>query len=184
MTRNDIENAWWKYVRSMTNLDQDKIIFSEELTRKDGPRPKPPFITIKILSGPTPIGIDELRVKEGFTDKFQLQGLRQYTVSIQSFGVEGYDLLDDLQTSLDDSERTRQLYVDAEIAIVSRGVLTDITALMETGHEKRSALDIVFNTNKKLDTSMVPIEHVGFTGTLEGAGAGEQIIGPEEVDKP
>lgn len=184
MNRTVIENAWWKYVRTITDLEQDKIIFSEELARRDGPRPKPPFVTIKILSGPTPIGIDELRLKDGETDKFQLQGLRQYTVGLQAFGVEGYDLLDNLQTSLDDTYRTKQLYDDAEVAIVSRGVVTDITALLETGHEKRCALDIVFNTNKKFDTAIVPIEHVEFTGTMSGAGAGENNIGPEQVDKP
>ena len=181
MLRNAIDEAWYKYIRNATGLDQDKVIFSQELTGKDGPRPKPPFIAFTVSGGPRIKGFDDLR---RIGDKFELQGLRQYTLSIQSYGEGCYDLLDDLATSLDDTVRTHQLYADAEVAITSRGNVVDITGLMDAGYESRASLDIIFMSNKKFSTSIVPIERVRITGTISGAGDGDNIIGPFEVEKP
>lgn len=181
MNRSILEDAWWKFIRNASQLDQSKVVFSQELTGKDGPRPKPPFIAFTISGGPRVNGFDDLR-RTG--DKFELQGLRQYTLSVQAFGEECFDLLGDLATSLDDTERAYQLYKDAEVAIVNRGNVVNITALLEAGYESRASLDIIFNSNKKFSTSIVPIERVKIQGTISGAGAGEHTIGPFEAVKP
>src|SRR5690349_16416329 len=98
--REAIHKAWYDFLKAQMP-EEFTITFAEALSGKDGPRPKPPYATIKIISGPRSRGFDELRRKKD-SDIFETGGIRQYTVSLQAFGMGGHDALSDLVTKMDD----------------------------------------------------------------------------------
>lgn len=178
-TRPEIERMWFDFIEA--NVDEGfTVTYAEALTGRDAPRPKPPYITIKIISGPRPRGFDELRKRQG-TPIFESGGIRQYTLSLQAFGMGGHDALSDLVAKMDDSYASIEL--KRIVGIVDRGDVLDISALLETGYERRAQLDVIFNAAKNIETEIRPIEHVGVSGTLEQGNQGNHDVGPFEVDK-
>lgn len=177
--RSEIEKAWFDFVSA--NVDSEfTVTYAEVLTGKDGPRPKPPYITLKIISGPRARGFDELRRKPN-SSIFVTGGLRQYTLSIQAFGMGAHDALDNLVARMDDPNASIER--KKLVAIVDRGDVVDISALLETGYERRAQLDVIFHAPKNLETEIVPIEHVGVGGTLKQGNQGDHDVGPFTVDK-
>lgn len=178
-TFEELKTHWRDWIVSQVPTEC-KVIYAEPISGGDGPRPPKPYITLKIISGPRARGFDELRRKPN-SDVFQVGGLRQYTLSIQAFGLGGYDMLGDLVSRMDDP------YASVEksrvVAIVDRGDVVDISSLLETGYETRAALDVIFHAAKNLDTSIKPIERVRIGGTLSQGNQGEQEVGPLDVDK-
>lgn len=178
-TRDDLNKAWLDWLSA--NLPEEfTIVFAEAISGKDGPRPRTPYLTIKIISGPRPRGFDELRRKNSFGD-FEVGGMRQYTVSLQAFGMGGYDALADLLNKMDDPYASIEL--KRIIGIVDRGDVLDISALLETGYERRAALDVIFNSAKNVDSGVKPIEHVRIGGTLKQGNQGDHVVDPFTVDK-
>jgi hypothetical protein len=179
MARGDIERAWFRWLEARKHEDFN-IVFSEELSRTDAPRPRPPFITLKLISGPRTKGSDDLRrVGNGF----KITGLRQYTLSIQAFGEGGYDALEDYVTRLDDQLEAADLRRDVGIGIVSRGDVVDISALLETGYERRAQLDVIFSCSTEVDAVAAPIERVSVGGTIKEGSHGDKEVPAFEVDK-
>lgn len=179
-TSQEIRKAWLDFVKSVV-ADEAEVVFSEAISGKGLPRPKPPYITLKIISGPRPKGFDELRRKPG-TDDFTLGGIRQYTLSMQGFGAGTSDMLSEVLTRMDDPSKTVGLV--PFVGIVDRGDVLDISALLENGYESRASLDVIFNAAKNLPTAIKPIEHARVTGTLREGNQGDHTVGPFEVDKP
>lgn len=178
-TVSDLEGIWFEFIKKHVP-EHVTVTFAEALSGKDGPRPNPPYVTIKVISGPRPRGFDELR-REAGTSNFTVSGMRQYTLSIQGFGMGIRDELSDLVSKMDDP------YASIErkgIGIVDRGDVVDISDLMETGYERRAQLDVIFNAAKNLPSSIKPIERASISGTLKEGNQGEHEVESFEVEKP
>lgn len=142
VSREKLNDAWFKIVDKNTPRDFT-VVFSEELIGENRPEVPKPYITLKLISGPTPIGADEnLRQTGG---KRTLSSLRQFTVSLQAFGAGAHDALASLNTLLYGSKISAKLKELADIAIVNRGQVADISALKNVGFERRANLDVIFN---------------------------------------
>ena len=159
-----IEQAWLDYCNTVLNSDPVPenniwtVTLAEASQGNGGPRPQKPYVTLKIISGPGRITIDdELRNKEN-TDEFYLVGQRSYTLSIKSYGAEYIDGLSDITTCFDDPDIVQQLKNDADISVTNKGTVSDISGVLETGYEKRGTLDIFFNSSNNKLTSIGPIE--------------------------
>lgn len=174
MTRNCIETAWYEFVRNFTTVENLTVIFADELSPNtgQGPRPPRPYVTLKIISGPEPVyQFDDFRFNSA-TNKFEICGLRQYSISIQSFGVDAIEALSELQMKLDLPEAIQCFHEsDADISIVNKGPVTNISSLLETGFEDRASMDVVFNTTKSVESDPGIIEKIDFEGTLENGNA-------------
>lgn len=175
-SRTELERHWFDFVEA--NVPEEfTVTYAEVITGKDAPRPKPPYITLKI-TGPRPRGFDELR-KEG--DGFKVSGMRQYTMSIMAMGEGAHDALSDLVTKMDDPYASVE--IKRMVGIVDRGDVLDVSALLEAGYERRASLDIIFNSAKNVGTEIKPIEHVSIGGTLKQGNQGDHVVAPSTVDK-
>lgn len=162
-THSQIKSAWYEFV-SQNVAPEVTVVFAEAVTGNPSPRPPKPYVTIKVISGPIATGLDEYRLNVGGT--FDVTGLRKYTVNLQAFGVEAYDILATLQTLIDNREKRAVLTDQADISVVNRGAVTDLSELLETGYESRASLDITFNSSTAIDTEITPIEKAAVSGTI------------------
>lgn len=187
MDRNTIEQAWFDYC-TLNTPNEFTIIFSEEVSGSQGPRPQKPFITLKLLTGPIPRGsFDNLRFKgdNGPPNEnnvaYELSGLRQNSISIQAFGKDSQDTLGLLLTLLDAPQSIADFKASADIAIVSRGEVTDISALIDVGFERRHSLDILFNTSSNVEIVPGSIEKTQVSGKMKKADGTEIIVDPVDI---
>lgn len=178
-SRDELHTLWRDWL--VSQVDEDfTVVYAEALSGKDGPRPRAPYITVKIISGPRPRGFDELRRKAN-SDEFEVGGIRQYTLSLQAFGEGGYEALSELVTRMDDPYASIEL--KRIVGIVDRGDVLDISALLEAGYERRCQLDVIFNSAKNLPSTIKPIEHASIGGTLKQGNQGDHTVDEFTVDK-
>lgn len=172
MTESQVRNAWYQFVRTNTDVSFT-VVWAEQLTGVGAPRPPVPFLTLKLIAGPTAVGQDELRYRPESApaagdDGYNLDGIDRGTISIQSFGSGGSDALQKLMRVLDNPILAGQLKQLADIAITDRGGVQNITALMDTGYESRHALDVQFTSSSSIDSGIEPIESAEVSGSIEG----------------
>ena len=80
MIHSTILKAWFDYCTNVLPGEWT-VAFAEEVSGADGVRPPKPYITLKIISGPRKLTVDDnLRNKES-TDEFYLIGQRGYTTA-------------------------------------------------------------------------------------------------------
>ena len=174
MLHSTILKAWFDYCTNVLPGEWT-VAFAEEVSGADGVRPPKPYITLKIISGPRKLTVDDnLRNKES-TDEFYLIGQRGYTLSIKSFGTDYVDGLEKVSTLLEDPVNWEQLKADADISIVDGGSVSDISAKLETGFEKRATLDIIFNSSNNIITSIGPIESVEVSGAIKSEDSSKTV---------
>ena len=165
-----IYQAWLDYCRAVLP-NEWTLTRAESISGKDGPRPAKPYLTLKLLSGPSKKTIDDPLVFNGEIEgekNFDLVGIRGYTLSIQAFGREEkdehVDALEDISTCLDDPDLKQILRDKANIGISSKGDVLDLSSLVETGFEGKASLDIAFNSSNNKETNVGLIENVEVSG--------------------
>jgi hypothetical protein len=175
-----LEESWRRWVQSQLGADW-KVIFAEEISGRDGPRPNGIFATLKFISGPRGHGHDDLISTDA---GFSKRGHRGYTLSINAFGMGGMEALTDLQMRLDDDAALRDLSRDLSIGIVTRGDVLDVSGIKETGYERQYQMDVMFNAPREIAATTGAIESASVSGTLDGGSQGEQDIGPLLIERP
>jgi len=169
MNSDKIISAWIEYCRSVLP-DEWTITRAEEVTGKDAPRPVGPYLTLKIISGPGKLSIDdELRFngKESGERNFNLVGQRAYTLSIKAFRSGHGDALEELSACIEEPDLYSMLRERADISVTRRGPVIDISGMLDTGFEGRSSLDIFFNSSNNKETSVGIIESVQVEGKIK-----------------
>lgn len=159
-----VEQAWFEFVRDNTSTVGLTVLFA----RERGPRPDKPFVTLNFIAGPDPLfDFDEVR-RNVAREKFEIAGMRKYTVSIQAFGDCAVSILEELQIKLESPNVVSTFrQSDADIAVVGRGSITNVSELMETGYEERASMDVTFNSAKQIDVDVKTIEVVEYEGEIE-----------------
>lgn len=127
-------------------------------------RPALPFISLNIITGPQSDGTSERTYKE--TDVYTYIFRKIFTLSVQSHSQTNHVAL--LSTLLNaiilptqrETLRTAGLsiYNDTDISI------TDVSELIDTGFEKRAAMDITFAFAEEIDDSPGEINTVQLVG--------------------
>lgn len=169
MNSNTITQAWLDYCNNVLG-DEWTVTLAESLVGQDAPRPNGPYITLKIISGPRKLTLDDEVRFNGQTEgdsSFSLVGQRAYTLSIQAFRSGHSDALELLSTCLDDPDHYEELKARADIAITNRGDVIDISGKLETGWESRSSIDIIFNSSNNKPIGIGILEGVKISGELE-----------------
>lgn len=165
MLSETILTAWRNFCNNVLPADENwTVVYSEEISGRDAPRPQKPYLTLKIISGPRKVHEDDLRKNDDGT--FEIVGQRAFTLSLQAYGPNCLDRLDDLSIALDDPDHFYQLKQDADIAVTNRGNVLDVSTKLATGYEKRGSLDIVFNSSKNKVTEIDRIEGVEISGEV------------------
>lgn len=178
--RKDIQFVWIKAIQKFMPREITAVI-SDELIGENRPKPPKPFVTMKLISGPTPVGSDEnLRIDNG---KFSLASLRQYTISLQGFGQGSFEALALFQTRLYGESLPLFLRKKLDIAIVDRGSIENISELQNVGFEKRSQLDVIFNIASNIEEDISSIETVDISGKINREDGSERTVKKFTVTK-
>lgn len=155
--------AWHDYMKQVLP-EEYTLAKSESSTGENAVRPPKPYVTYKIISGPTNTAIkDELRKENG---TFALVGQRSYVISLKCYGQDHMDALALIKDRFDDPDYYDILRNCADIAVTNKGTVSDISGKLETGYEKRATLDVSFNSSNTLETKIKSIEHVEVKGEM------------------
>ena len=160
-----ILTTWLRAIRQLLSDNSVTIIFAEQ----PGPRPEKPYISLKLLAGPSPLGsFDDFRRDETTQNRFVISGMRQYTLNIQVFGPDSLAIVDQVQTLMDSPNIFPLLRNDdVDLAVVERGGVDDISELLDTGYEARVSMDVVFNAAVNVVVDPGTIESVEWSGEIE-----------------
>ena len=163
-----IIQTWIDTIREIVR-DRYLITREEAMFNGDGPRPDCPYITVKIISGPEKItSFDPLvfNGKSGGGRNFNLVGQRTYTISIKAIDGCPTDILNEIATRMDDPDIYGKLKCDADISVYQISRVIDITALINTGYERRSSIDFLFYSSNNIETGVGLIEKANVKGEL------------------
>lgn len=128
------------------------------------PRPKPPFLTVRLLSV-VPVGQDEIREIDPDTNIATIGGQRRLAVSVNAYGSGATDYLAQALASL--NKVTVQEYLRAAgLAVCRIGTSQNLTAMLETEYEERVQADVTFNLAENVEDDLGIIEKVEYEGDL------------------
>jgi len=134
--------------------------------RQMAPQPPPQYITLRRIAGPTRLGAeDELRFNPD-TNVFFTAGLREFTLSIQSFGSNAFQDLIDIMAAVEDPDVFESLRAK-ELALVNTPSIIDLTQQLETVFEGRASMDLIFRTPDNRELSTTFIETAEINGDLD-----------------
>lgn len=181
-TEGPLYQGWRSFIVQVLDDPDITVTFAEELSGRDAPRPQGQYLTINIISGPSSFSgyPDMFRTPGSDPATFSLRQMEQYTVSIQAFRSGSRALLEKIRRFLD-SPIDREVLQAADIAIVDKGSVQNISVPLDVGFERRHQLDVIFNSSKVVETSLSSIDQATIEGTLKEGKEGSHSAGPFTV---
>ena len=157
----ELETILFDWVRDYSidgcfpSLRENHIIWAEQ----NEFQPTPPFITLKLISGPNEVGNnDELKFNEA-TQDFSTDSMRSITLNIQVFGTDAYDIISKLQASLQ-NPNVQDYFHSNNISQYDNTDIIDLTELLEQKFEKRKSMDVFFYIPFVFQTQLEAIETI------------------------
>ncbi len=177
-TESDIKGIFGNWIALATGIPAAKVLWDKQPKfglNKNAPQPDSPYATYMILGGPFRIGLyDETRnpEKSSTSEQVEISGQRRLIINTQIFDVNAYDLMVDLQNSLQkqtvrDSLKRRQSTIvkvvtildDTDYDVILNGATITITSDSDaTAEEIRDAL-----------VDEINLEGIGVTASAEVA---------------
>jgi len=113
--------------------------------RQNAPRPQADYITID-TGGMAPIGLAHTVVDPDNTDKFIIRQDYTLTVQFQAYGQTARSLINRLEINVSGGNAavTDRIIADTGMSPLSANNLSDVTQALNTGTERRAAVDITF----------------------------------------
>jgi hypothetical protein len=145
INQNKLKEVLFDWVRDYSlegcfpSLIENHIMWADQ----SGYQPDPPYITLKIITGPVEVDIKD-RLEYNETDqRFEAKGTRVITLSINYFGQQSFENMEKLQNSLNLPE-VREYFRTNEIIPFDDTGVSNITELLDTVFEERANLDVMF----------------------------------------
>lgn len=138
-----------------------EVIFEDP----NAPRPQPPYISLRALTGSVKIGgRDDARYEDGV---MKTQGQRRFTLQVKAFGELSHDRLADIRDSVDQDSVIQQLEA-VGLAIQDEGDVADISLEIETGIEERASVDFQVGFTSSVEEEVDEIEDVELENLING----------------
>lgn len=164
MSERDIKSALRAWVRSVTNLPDTQVVWSQQdLSRLTGQ-----FITMR-LGDLTPLGSADETTQDydatrdaGQEIEISVNGQRSFGLSLQCFGtgdVSDRSLLARLQSSLS-LPSVLSLFEPAGLGCYDTSPIQNVTALLDTTFEPRAVMDVYFYCSEVVSERTTFIETV------------------------
>lgn len=151
-----------------TGLADGAVIWANQ----NGPRPTSngapivPFATINYRLAVARVGVyDEEQIDADTPGQINRTAQRRLTVSLNTYGPGAIALMEQAQEALD-TYATRTALDAAGLAVLDRGSVKDLTALITTQYEERAQLDVIFGLAAVTTEQVGTIDQVTITGTL------------------
>lgn len=167
MNFSDINRAIFAWVKSAVSGIPGTVVFWED---PSAPRPNAPSVKLSYLTGPTMIGLDELRPTSADPNAFEILGSRQMILSVNAYGngTDALQILSDLQTSISDPSAMAGLAA-VKVSVLRTSPPRDINVATNTRVESRTQIDItLLATELKALPGVVPIESAELNANISG----------------
>lgn len=148
-------------VDTVTDPSNVTVIFANQ----NAPRPAKPYGTILIVSSIRVGQNDEQRSTDNYGE-MTLIGQRQMTVSLNIYGDGAMDYMETLQQSLSKFSVLQNYFGSAQISILNKSNIQNLTYLLETDFESRAQMDITIGYAIDYTDDVGLIEHVEVVGTV------------------
>lgn len=173
-TRDDILQAvreWFKLANSLTDA---QIIPSN----RPGDRPALPYLDVNVPLADVAVGVDESRLAiNGSLEPIRTtKGVRSGTVTVRGFGNLTSTWLEDATLALE-REDVIALLDTANVVVINRGGVTDISLLLDTQIERRFLREFEISYGVE-DTPeiLIELETVEAVVTLESDVAPDLVV--------
>ena len=165
----------WQYANDLLGI---AVIRADQAGERPTTRP---YLTFKILVGPTSIGQDEERVVSSTAEKVKLsnEGQRDLTISFNSFGTGAGQLMTKLQSILRSNlgrEKLGYLARDKgiELSFIDSPTMQDLTSLIQSEYEERFQMDSIFRTVSVFEEELPFIEETIIDGNIKDQNGDEK----------
>jgi hypothetical protein len=170
-----IRQAFAAEIKAVTGL----IAIIEEPVTQNAPRPCLPYFSFKLTTPGAKSGDDStFYAGDGATTLFGKGGNRKMSVSFNCYAAtqeEAYDYMALWQGSLE-LPNVQAVLRESGIAVWLIGTVADLSALLNTGYEGRSHMDVQFGIASNLVEDDGAIEHADITGTVDLGDGGEPTV--------
>lgn len=136
----------------------------------NAPRPQTTYITLNISTF-NQMGWDYRPMPIDNAGNVLLKGDREFTLSVQAYGVNPMQILENLRTSLQSETNLNQLR-EAGIAYFGQNSIIDISTLIDSRYELRAAMDLNFRIGQQYAEAL---------GTIATAEVTEEFFNAAEV---
>lgn len=163
------KTAVWKFIssQSVSLVPNSQVVWTEQ----GAPRPKLPYIGLKVIAGPRSYGEDDMR--QSSPGVYSIEGQRALTVSVQVFGSNAEEISAAIVAAMSKPTALESLAASF-VSILSNTAPQNLSAALETKFENRVQFDIVFGC------VMAVTDNVGFieqTGILNHSSGEQTEIG-------
>lgn len=169
MNFSNINKALFAWVKSAVAGVSGVTVFWET-GDPNAPKPNPPSVKLSWLTGPTMLGLDELRPTAANPDAFEIVGSRQMMLSVNAYGsgTDALQILSDLQTSISDPGAMAGLGA-VNVSVLRTSPPRDINVATNTRIESRTQMDItLLATERKALPGVTPIEAAELGAEISG----------------
>lgn len=161
-----IEETINKFIRDIVN----NIVGNDSYSirgRQNAPRPSTPYCDIEYLSGLN-IGIEEQKLIDndsGDLDEI-VSGQREIIFSLNFHKESAYDNASKVRSSLVLSN-ILQLFLEADIGLIRRSEVRDLSEAFENGFEERAQFDLFLNIVSSIEGTVNAISSIDISGIFQ-----------------
>lgn len=166
-----LEDALLKIIKGVVGI---QVIWESP----NAPSPALPFITLKLHNLTAP-GSDYESPPDS-DGKAYLLGERVFSLDVNCYGRDSIDYLERLRTSLQEFGVHLQLMRE-KIAIVERGVILDLTELMDSKYISRAMMELKLRVSNQRAEQLSKFD-VGFIDVVAGDGTFEGNVTPSPLE--
>ena len=167
----------WQYCNDLLNVE---VIRADQAGARPATRP---YLTFKVLTGPTATGMDDERTGDAGSTKVAVsnEGQRDITISFNSYGSGAGQLMGFLQSVLRSNLGREKLnYLAREkgisLAFIDSPTMQDFTSLIQSEYEERFQMDAIFRTVSIFGEEVSFIESAIIGTSKAEADAGDPAI--------
>lgn len=132
VTKEDIAQGVRAWLKTALSLSDSQVILADN----PGPKPTPPYLTVKVSLFDNPVGTDFEYEDDSDPPQQFVEGHREDTVSVNCYGRGAGELLRDAALALR-KEHVRDVVDPLGISIIPLGGLSNLSALVDTDIEER-----------------------------------------------
>lgn len=157
------KSAVWEFISSqvVSFVPNAQVIWLEQGT----PRPKLPYIGLKVISGPRTYGDDDMR--QTAPGVYSMEGQRAFTVSLNVFAANAEDVAALIVSSMSKTS-AMELLAARSLALLTHTDPQNVSVQLETKFENRIQFDIDFGCVMAVSDEVGFIEQTGIVNNASG----------------
>lgn len=176
ITVDDLKNNIFNFIANNIVLRVDPVENKKHIIydHPNSPQPAPPYSVLNIITGFNQLANDTIIYNSG-TDKFEIDGIREFTLNLEVRGKNALQIISDFQTRLNLPEVTEEAFA-LGLTINNITSAVNLTSLRETTWEDVRSMDLIMMINSNVESVIDPIENVEGDFDVSGRTGSYQVL--------